>query len=791
MSSATRKLAETITARPWLTVGVALLVGAAASAVASGLKFDASFTALLPEATPEVQDLNLVKAKAGGTAELFIALAGKKPARLAYARELVQELRTKPYIRWADVEFPVDFFLDRRMLLLSSKGLTTLRDSIDEEIERAKVRANPLYVDLEEEKDKKGEPKPWAEVEAQDTPKDKKGLLRRTFESKDGRYLFVRVKPKVASSDFDKAGEIFTQVKAIVAAHRPETRGVKVEYAGSLVVNQEQHQTMLGDLSRAGVIALVLVVLLVTLHIRRVAALPVLVVPLVVGIAISMALTKLFVGQLNLVSGFLISALTGLGIEYEIHLYLRYLEKLDGLGDGLQAMRRAYLETLRGSITSACANAFCFFCLMASNFRGFREFGLIAGIGIFATFITTYLVLPPLALLFTRKPKGDHKAVRGDAVRPFRRGVAWVMVAVGAVLLAYSVRVAPQVRFHNNFKQLRGYSPAVEFQEYVEQSLGGSLAPSLVMAKDVAEARRVEAFVEQWRKQPGSGVLRVFSLASMVPKDVPEKAPLLTEIARSLRSVLKEKLTPEDRKKVKDALKLAEMKPWGVEEIPDVFKRHFLAVDGSGTFVLVWPRYEMYEDAEIMAWGEELGRMKAAMERAGIKTPILDENRVASRVLSTMHADIPYILVYAAAAVMLLLLVDFRNLRQALFVGGSLALGVVWMLGLMKLWHLEFNVFNQAVVPTLFGMGVDNAVHLQHRYDLEGPGSLGKVIATTGAAGFLASATNGIGFGATLTAHHAGIESMGMLAVLGFSCTFISTTVFLPALLRIRERKGI
>ena len=38
----------------------------------------------------------------------------------------------------------------------------------------------------------------------------------------------------------------------------------------------------------------------------------------------------------------------------------------------------------------------------------------------------------------------------------------------------------------------------------------------------------------------------------------------------------------------------------------------------------------------------------------------------------------------------------------------------------MYITGIQLNIFNQSVLPTILGIGIDNAVHMQHRYDAEG-----------------------------------------------------------------------
>jgi hypothetical protein len=52
----------------------------------------------------------------------------------------------------------------------------------------------------------------------------------------------------------------------------------------------------------------------------------------------------------------------------------------------------------------------------------------------------------------------------------------------------------------------------------------------------------------------------------------------------------------------------------------------------------------------------------------------------------------------------------------------------------------------------------------------------------------VATLSNAAGYGALLVANHAGLKSIGQIALLGVMCTFLGTTVFFPALLALIER---
>lgn len=784
ISALADRISRLVLARPTITVVMMLIAGGIAAKIASNLHFDTAFDALLAPQTPELLEVRALQKKAGGTVQLMIGLESTqglsdsiKKERLVFAKKLVRTLEKQAFIRYADVEYPVDFLKQRALYFLSTTELKEIKERLTREISRAKARANPLYVDLDDEDDGQSG---WIK----DKQEGAYTMLKHRLESPDGRYLFIRVKPMGFSYDMSAGKILFDQIKATVDSLNPHEHHFHIRYAGALAMNQEQDKKMNEDLRRASIIALVLILLLMTVYVRKIAAPIVLVVPLLTGVAITLALVQLTIGQLNLVSGFLVSALLGLGIDYEIHLYLRYLEELDSGHTRFEAMQIAMQRTLKSNTTAALTTAAAFFSISLAHFRGFREYGMIAGLGVLITLSVTCVMLPPLAVLISRKGK---RGLRIFSESVFRRRFAWPMVVTGSLILIFSLLVAPHVEWNSNFRQLRGTSEVVKFSFYTEAIIGGSLSPAAIHVKNVKQARIATDYLKTLAKDKNSGVQRVLSLASLLPNQMKEKQTLIAEMHRTLKKIASEKLESADRKEVEKGLELTSAKPWMLDDVPQVFKRPFQTVDDDGQFVIIWPRSEMVDEPEIVAWGQTLESIRKHLRQKGVDAGVLGENRIAAIVLKEMRDEAPFILVAASLAVLFILILDTRRTDKVILIAGALAVGVYWMLGIMWVFGLGINVFNMAVLATIIGLGLDNAVHIHHRYREEGKGSLPKVVATTGGASFLASATTAIGFGAAVTAHHRGIQSLGELALIGFTATFVSSTIFFPAVLRVFE----
>ncbi|MCB9558313.1 MAG: MMPL family transporter [Deltaproteobacteria bacterium] len=779
-------IAAVLLRRPLFAFVIGAALTAAGAFVAKDLTFDTRFSALLDQKDPVLDEILHARERIGGTAELIIAIGGKQERRLPFARGLVAELRRQPWVRRADVEFPVRFFLDRRLQLMPITALKELTERAEREVRKAKAKRTMAFVDLEDD-----EPLPSLTGDSRSLG-EKAGLLRSTATSPDGRFLFLRLLPTGSTSDMDAGRQLLERVDAIVKARHPEAEGVNVRYAGGVPLNQEQHRQMTTDLRKAALIALVMILVLLTGWLRRIEAPILLTIPLLGGLAITFGFADLRFAQLNLVSGFLTTALIGLGVDFGIHLYHRYLELLpQHLLRRKEAMQQAIADTLPASATAAATTAAAFLSMQAASFRGFAEYGAIAGFGVIATLVMTYLLLPPLALALTHRPGfGGHR--HQAEPRRLRRRLAWPMIIAGVALAVYSATLLHNVRYHNDFNRLRGQSALVQFSDDVDKAFGGSLAPAAILVEGDDGPRRVGAVLDRWVEQrKGSGIARWLSLANMVPERSGERASSIKRLGAAIDQLLQFNLPAKDKENLLQAKQLVSVTPWTTADVPPAYRQLFSTIDNKGSVVLVWPKSRMFADDEVIAWGEELTALQGSLRASGLQATVLDENRISARVLRSMRTDGPRVLLYAGAAVLLLLILDFRRFDSVLMVAGSLAMAMLWVAGFSYLFSIEINVFNQAVIPSLIGLGIDNAVHIQHRYDLEQRRSVSFIVATTGAASLLASATTAIGFGTVVVAQHYGLQTFGWLAVTGFCCTFVATTVFFPALLRLRERPDV
>ncbi|MBU8894773.1 MMPL family transporter [Corallococcus sp. M34] len=780
-------------ARPWQVLVVFALVTAVCGLLASRLEFRGSFVELLPEGAREVRDLTRVSEKAGGDGYLVVMAKGTTPEKLrAYAGELKSRLEALPEVRYVEYHFDVEFFRKHGLLLLPAEKLAALRSDIEARVHYERQQFNPLYIDLG------ALPKPpsFEEIAKKHTPETP---MREFLTNADGSEVYLMIKPSGTAGDLDFARRFVDKAlgtgRELAAASYP---GVTLEATGNFQNRIEEDAVMRRDLSNAGLLSGLIAVALILLATRRISALFVVGLPVMVGLVFTFAFAQVAIGHLNIVTGFLVAILIGLGIEYGVHLSMRYWEERQehGVRESLAATVRG---TFSGALTSALTNAAAFLVLLLAQFHAFKQFGLLAGLGVMLAVLAAYAIGPSLLTIAERiRPfRRDEAPAPGAAPaapaapeKEWRRWPTWLIAGIALMVVgfaAYSVVIAPRLGFETNLRNLKGDSPASRLDDHITEQIGSPLNPAILYVDNLEQVHQVEDIIARVKVKNGkdSVFLRTASLSDLVPYDLEHRQAEIGKIKAILDSLPSE---VQADAKVKQFRELVEAKPYALEQVPVEARRRFEALDGKGMFLLLFPSVSNYDTQDLQRWAAQIDEVVDGAKAQGINLAVLDSNRIAARIFSLVRGDGPFILWSAAVVVFLVIFASLRSLKRALLVAGPLFLGMTCLAGGMYLFDVQLNFINAVVLPNLLAIAVDNSVHLFHRYEEEGPGSLGKVVRHTGLAAVVATISNAAGYGALLIANHQGLRSIGQIALLGVVCTFMGTTVFFPAMLALLER---
>ncbi|HDQ00583.1 MAG TPA: multidrug RND transporter [bacterium] len=135
-----------------------------------------------------------------------------------------------------------------------------------------------------------------------------------------------------------------------------------------------------------------------------------------------------------------------------------------------------------------------------------------------------------------------------------------------------------------------------------------------------------------------------------------------------------------------------------------------------------------------------------------------------------------------------LLWLDFGKPKYALMAMVPLGIGVFWMVGLMYLTGQQFTVMNVMGLPMIIGIGIDDGVHIVHRWLHEGKGKVRTIFASTGKAILLTSLTTMLAFGSLIFSIWRGFGHLGAALFVGVAGCFLTTVLILPGIIGWMEK---
>jgi uncharacterized protein len=571
---------------------------------------------------------------------------------------------------------------------------------------------------------------------------------------------------------------------------------------------------------------------------------------LAVTLAWSMGIITLTVGHLTIFSVMFISIVIGLGIDYGIYFLFRYEEEIF-LGRNLkEALELTAARTGPGILIGALTAGGTFYVLMLTDFRGIQELGFIAGTSILMAWLGMMTTFPALLVLVdshhAERPR--NQAPRAHALERMHvpvldRVVRFPMavLTVAGLATAASLWAIPYVGFDYNLLNLQAKgTESVLWEKRILANTGRSGFNGLASATTLQELRRKqEAFEKLSSVSEVDSVLRIIpdnqkekiaivkSFAPVVapvrvgrssPVDLDrltralgelkrrldifhvEAGPKLPEDLKQLRvqvTALIKALQTTNREVAEPALSHLQSQLYrdfidkffslqrnlspreiGLADVPDELRRKFIGKRGD--FLLqIHPKVDIWERTGARQFVRDLRSVDPDVTGA----PIITYEAIGYMERAYYQGTI-----YAFLLVGLLSYLLIRRVKETLLALLPLVLGLLWTIGLMRVFGVQFNMANVWGLPLIIGASAEFGLNVMVRY-LEGRAHGGPLVARSTVMGVaLSGISTMVGFGSLMIARHQGIYSLGLLLTIGAGCGLAASLVVLPVILRLVTR---
>ena len=819
MTGFLEKLADFQTRRPFVILLLAVVISIVSLFFVRNLGLDSRFIALLPESSPSVQDLEEVRDRVRGLSALTVAVQSPSKdvdAMRRFIEDLVKLLEELPPDEVGVIDWNVgaydEFVREHKHLYASLDLLERLLDALDERHDRERLKNNPLWIDFEEDDERESVEDLLDELEAETERGEEKAekFPEGYYQHEDGDLIAMFIRSEIGS-DANAAGRIIDRVQAAIDTLDPMSYApdLRVTLSGDVIIAEEEQQAIARELVLATTLTVTIVLLLIVLFFGRPRAVVLLGAGLVPPVLASFAVADIAVDSLNASTAFLGSIIIGNGVNPNIIWLSRYFEERRR-GSGVHdAILEAHQNTWLATMIASGAAALAYGSLMITDFRGFRDFGIIGGVGMVLCWVSALTVLPSAVAAYERvrpfplekkgKRRGGNYADMFAAVaRRVPRGVVAVSVVLSllsAVLVTYTIIQDP---FEYDFRNLRsvreeGHSEARLVQWRVNDILasheqGRGIAVLLDSVDDIP------VIEEQLDAMPSSIHGGHHSVLEFLPQDAPEKLPLLEEI-RELSLDMREHVEDEESlRRIDDNIPPETIAVPTLGDLPDEVALRFAEKDGTrGRIMIVQEsdEFSTWDGRYLVRWADALRTLRMS---DGSRPPLAGRAPVFADMISAVYEDMPKAIGAAFFATVVLVLLSFRRRRDSLLSIMALLMGIVWMAGTMAALGMKLNFLNFVAFPITFGNGVDYSINVMRRFRLEEQAGnkqpILSAVRLSGGAVVLCSLTTIVGYTSLYVSANQAMNSFGLAMAISEVTCLMAAVLTMPAVMILLSRRS-
>ncbi len=653
------------------------------------------------------------------------------------------------------------------------------------------------------------------------------------------RYLILLAKIRATGGQtLVPSRESIERIRTAIDELRQDYPGIEAGVTGSDALASDEMVTARWDATLATIVAILGVTVLFLVFWRNVLTPLRALLSLAVGVCWTFGFISVSVGSLNILTAMFIPILIGLGIDYNVHLLERFAEERAAGHDPGEALentfRRAGVTTATGAITTVVA----FYSLLLTNFKGLVELGFITGSGLLLCLGAAFTVLP--ALLILQEGRAETRIVIRST--GFLKGLErWshhprIVIVAAGLLAAISLPTLGNIQLKFNLLELQAYGmESVDWEHRLLAEGGTSTWYGIVLAQSPEEVGaktaslealpsvdQVESIFSFLPEKPAAKMAAIQALKTplgqlpavfgrLEPVDLARLQTTFERIrfklgnkdrfsstsddeleeARRLLDTIRGRLgssNPDEttqtlaayqaelfadfQKKLTVLRKNLESGPMIVTDLPRELQDRFIGT--GGTYLLkVFPRGNIWGREGVQEFVSEV----RSVDPDAIGDPISAWEHGMSMERGYLQGGL-----YAAIAMMVVILLSFGSLAHLLLALLPLVVGGIWTLGIMNLFQINFNLANLIILPLIAGYGIMNGLHIVKRYQQQG--GKGPIVAnSTGRAVFLSATTTMVGFGSLMVASHRGIFSLGFLLSVGVGSILLASLTLLPALL--------
>ncbi len=604
--------------------------------------------------------------------------------------------------------------------------------------------------------------------------------------TKDQKHLLILVTPAFASNNTGKNTELLQGIDSITNHLSVQGLGnITASYFGAAAVAAGNARQLRQDTLLTQGITVLFLVVFIGLYFRKKRAPLLILIPVVYGALFSLACIYFIKGSISVIALGTGSVILGIAVNYSLHVFNHYRHT----GSALAVIKDLSFPLTIGGFTTIGG----FLCLE------FVKLGLLQDLGLFAAFSLIGAALCSLIFLphFITSKKDQHTATHVShswidrlADYRFESNKALILIIVLLTVgLAFTVN---RVGFQADMTQMNFMSPELKEAEARLNAINQFSLRSVYIVtegKDLNEAltnnEKLAATIDSLKEQH---VINKYSgVGSLIISDSLQQARIarwnnywtsgkkqqLFNMLATEGAPLKYSATAFDH--FKEMLN----KPYAV-----VSAKEMAAIRTSFLDDYITEKNGIATVATLVKVSPE---NKAQVYKAFDNQPhitVIDKQYLTGKLVEIINTDFNKIALMSSILVFVVLLITFGRIELALVSFIPMLIAWIWILGIMGLLGIQFNIVNIIVSALIFGLGDDYSLFIIEGL-LQEYKTGNKNLSSFKSSIILSAITTVAGLGVLIFAKHPALRSIALISIIGILCVVIVAQVLIPFLFRL------
>ena len=769
------------------------------------LNLDEKITSMLPDSDPMVKDFNTIINGIPATETLYIDIENLQTDNKTFekiADNLFEQIKPSVYFSGIVYKFSHDGFLNLLNLIRANR--LSLLDKSD--LNKIESRLTPEKISERLIGIKRKLLSPSGMFMADTLMNDPLGIdelvlsklnpfKKETFGikikgsriySKNGTHLLMMATPNFSALDTEKSVkmmEFLNDTRDKIT--KKYNNKVHIRFSGNHAATLDNSKTIQQDVKRAVSVLTVGIFIIGFLFFRRMTHVFLIFLPTLISLAFASAVISLTNKDVSAIALGCGAILLGITVDFGIHI-LFSVDHSQELAPQ-DVITRLTLPIMAGAGTTMTA----FSCLLFSSLPGQRQMGLFAVIGIFgAAFFVLFLLkffIPP----FKTKLREPIISLVGicDKLMAFRKNHIRIIAVAGMALFIIAILGIRDFRFEGDIAKLNHLQPITQSDMDNFLQTWGGFSQALVLVKaDTLEAalQKNDTLFELLKTmQKNQMIDQAASLSDILPSN---------EKRNNNYKNFKTFMTKERIKNIELMFKNASIAT-GFKK--NAFNSFFNSLKQDQTSFSInnfsTTALKKLIDSKVVFQGNDVLILTTLNIKDKSKIPkiikiikseingsmFLDKRYFIERMTSHVAKEFKRLFFFAAASMIVVLALFFRNLKIVLITVSPVFLSAFITAGILGLADIPINLISMIFIIFVFGVGVDFSIFLMN-HELRKTDNESNV--TAGAVIICAMTTIGA-FACLALAKHAALFSIGVAGLTGMITSLILALMLIPSLM--------